>query len=178
MNLTIGQKVAYPNQGVCLVEALKQHTVGAQSMSGYSLRVLGDNSTIFIPAANADSVGLRPLITRSQCRKLIEELSADFEPVSGDWKTRAREFTEKLRSGDVFLAADVLKMLTFLSHEKKLSFREQTLLERSKFLILSEITNTCAPSQIPLESEIVALVESACTKHSLTNPRPEAAVAC
>lgn len=168
MHLTIGQKVAYPNQGVCLVEELKQRSVGTQLMSGYSLRVLSDNSTIFVPEANADSVGLRPLITRSQCRKLIDRLSADFEPVVGDWKTRAQEFTAKLRSGDVFLAAEVLKMLTYLSHEKKLSFREQTLLERSKFLIVSEITNTCAPSRIPLESEIVALVEAACTRHTLS----------
>jgi len=128
MQLTIGQKVAYPNQGVCLVEEIKQRTVGTNSMSGYSLRVLGDNSTIFVPAENTDSVGLRPLITSRQCRKLIDKLSEDFEPISGDWKTRSREFTEKLRSGDIFQAADVLKMLTFLSHEKKLSFREQTLL--------------------------------------------------
>lgn len=170
MQLTIGQKVAYPNQGVCLVEELKQRTVGSNSMSGYSLRVLGDNSTIFVPTENTDSVGLRPLISSRQCRKLIEKLSDDFEPISGDWKTRSREFTEKLRSGDIFQAADVLKMLTFLSHEKKLSFREQTLLEKAKFLIVSEIANTCPKSVIPLESEIVALVEAACVKHTFTQP--------
>ena len=171
MQLIIGQKVAYPNQGVCLVEEFKQHTVGERSMSGYSLRVLSDNSTIFVPTENADSVGLRPLISSSQCRKLIDKLSEDFEPVSGDWKTRSREFTEKLRSGDVFQAADVLKMLMFLSHEKKLSFREQTLLEKAKFLIISEISNTCPKNVTPLESEIVALVEAACFKHTFTQPR-------
>lgn len=170
MQLTIGQKVAYPNQGVCLVEEIKQHTVGTRSMSGYCLRVLSDNSTIFVPEENTDSVGLRPLISSAQCRKLINKLSEDFEPVSCDWKTRSREFTEKLRSGDVFQAADVLKMLTFLSHEKKLSFREQTLLEKAKFLILSEITNTYPNGNTPIEAEIISLVESACSKHLFTQP--------
>lgn len=171
MHLSIGQKVAYPNQGVCLVEEFEQRTVGDSSMSGYSLRVLSDNSTIFIPKENADSVGIRPLISTSQCRKLIDKLGEDFEPVVVDWKTRSREFTEKLRTGDVFKAADVLKMLTFLSHEKKLSFREQTLLEKAKFLIVSEITNAYPRPQKRVETEIVNLVESACSKHVFTQPR-------
>lgn len=170
MQLIIGQKVAYPNQGVCLVEEFKEQTYGTRSMSGYSLRVLNDNSTIFVPQENAGSVGIRPLISSAQCRKLIEKLSEDFEPVSGDWKTRSREFTEKLRTGDIFEAAEVFKMLVFLSHEKKLSFREQTLLEKSKFLIVSEITNTCAKNQPPMESEILALVDAACSKHLLIQP--------
>jgi CarD family transcriptional regulator len=166
MHLTIGQKVAYPNQGVCIVENIKQHKIGDRSLKGYCLRVLNDNSTIFVPEQNAENIGIRPLISSKQCRKLIDRLSEDFDPVSADWKTRSREFTDKLRSGDVFQVADVFKMLTFLSHEKRLSFREQTLLEKAKFLIISEIRNTCKASDTPLESEIVALVESACFKHS------------
>jgi CarD family transcriptional regulator len=165
VHLSVGQKVAYPNQGVCLVEDVEQRWVGGHSISGYSLRVLGDNSIIFVPEDNAESVGIRPLISSSQCRKLIDKLGEDFEPVAADWKTRSREFTEKLRTGDVFKAADVLKMLTFLSHEKKLSFREQTLLEKAKFLIISEISNAYPRSRHRVEAEIVQLVEAACTKH-------------
>jgi CarD family transcriptional regulator len=176
MQLTVGQKVAYPNQGACLVEAFKQQTVGTRVIKGFTLRVLNDNSTIFIPEENADTVGLRPLISQSQCRKLIGKLAEDFEPLCGDWKTRSRQFNEKLRSGDVFQIADVFKMLTFLSHEKKLSFREQTLLERSKVLIVSEITNARAKGHAPAESEIIGLVESACLKHSFTKSRAMAAV--
>ena len=79
MQLTIGQKVAYPNQGVCLVEEFKEQTYGALSMNGYPLRVLNDNSTIFVPEKNAGSVGIRPLISSSQCEKLIEMLTRIHE---------------------------------------------------------------------------------------------------
>ena len=171
MRLNIGQKVAYPSQGVCLVEAMKCCTVGERSISGYSLRVLNDNSTIFIPAENAGSVGIRPVISSKQCKCLIEKLSEDFDYVSCDWKTRSKEYTEKLQSGDVFQVADVLKKLTFLSHEKKLSFREQTLLEKARFLTVSEITNADASPEPAFESEILALVERACTKHLHTQPK-------
>ncbi|MEQ1606975.1 MAG: CarD family transcriptional regulator [Pyrinomonadaceae bacterium] len=176
MQLTIGQKVAYPNQGVCLVEEFSEHAFGTLSISGYTLRVLHDNSTIFVPECNADTVGLRPLISSSQCRLLIAMLAEDFEPYSGDWKTRSRDFTEKLRTGDIFQTAEVLKMLTFLSHEKKLSFREQTLLEKSKFLIVSEISNADPKSRPPAECEIVGLVERACSKRSTASLAAMAAV--
>ena len=175
MRLAVGQKVAYPNQGVCLVEEFKKCTIGGRPMSGYSLRVLNDSSTIFVPAENADSVGLRPLISSSQCERLINMLSEDFEPVSCDWKTRSKQFSERLRSGDVFQAAEVFKMLTFLSHEKKLSFREQTLLEKSKFLILSELKNACKKHAPPVEDDIINMVEAACSKHVFTQPRVMAA---
>ena len=165
MHLTIGQKVAYPNQGICLVEELRERTVGETSLNGYNLRVLGDNSTIFVPEDNTDSVGLRPLISRSQCRQLLDELSMDFEPCSDDWKTRSKEFFEKLHSGDVFAAADVLKKLTYLSFDKKLSFREQTMLEKAKFLVVSEIQNASRQKETATETDVISLVESACLNH-------------
>jgi CarD family transcriptional regulator len=171
MELRIGQKVAYPSQGVCMVEEIEKKTIGNNSINFYSLRVLSDNSIIFVPMANAESVGIRPIISSIQCKALIDKLSIDFEPVSCDWKTRSRQFMEKLQSGDVFEAVDVLKKLTFLSHEKKLSFREQTLLEKAKFLIISEITNAEAADEEALREEVDRLVEVACQKHHLTQPK-------
>lgn len=171
MELRIGQKVAYPSQGVCMVEQIGRRTVGDTAIQFYSLRVLSDNSIIFVPLANAESVGIRPIISSIQCKRLIERLSADFEPISCDWKTRSRGFTDQLQSCDVFEAADVLKKLTFLSREKKLSFREQNLLEKSKFLIISEITNADTADEDALRSEIERLVELACNHHARSQPK-------
>ena len=175
MELSIGQKVAYPNQGVCTVEGVLKRTIGDRSMQFYSLRLQNDNSLIFVPMENAESVGIRPVISSLQCKKLINRLSADFEPVSCDWKTRSKGFMQQLQTGDVFQAADVLKKLTFLSHEKKLSFREQNLLEKAKFLIISEISNANAADEEALREEIDRLVESACRKHLRTQPKVMAA---
>lgn len=162
--------VSYPSQGVCMVDHIEKKEFGTSTVSVYALRVLSDNSTIFVPTANADAVGIRPVISPKQYDSLIEELGADFDLISSDWKLRSREFAEKLQSGDVFKAADVLKKLTFLSHEKKLSFREQTFLDKARFLIVSEISNAGLAPETLFEVKLDALVESACRRHERKQP--------
>ena len=171
MNISIGQKVAYPNQGICLVEYIERKIIGEQPMKFYALRVLRDDSIIFVPLANAETVGIRPVINLREYKLLKTNLGADFSEVSSDWKTRSREFSDKLQSGDIFEAADVLKKLTFLSQEKKLSLREQTFLEKARFLIVSEISNADLVTEDHLDSQINRLVENACHKHLLVQPR-------
>ncbi len=166
MGIRTGQKVVYPGQGVCVVEAIKNRKIGADLVSVYRLRVLSDDSMIIVPTENAESIGVRPLISQKECKCLIDKLSDDFEGVSDNWKTRSRGFMDKLQSGDIFATADVLKQLTYLSYEKRLSFREQTLLEKAKFLIVSEITNADHKhDEEKVMTDVVALVESACAKH-------------
>ena len=93
MELSIGQKVAYPSQGVCLVEEIERKTVGEGSITCYLLRVLNDNSVIHVPTAKADCVGIRPIIGFTQYKLLLTDLGSDFEQISTDWKTRSRQFT-------------------------------------------------------------------------------------
>ena len=83
-----------------MVEGVQQKHVGGTAIQFYSLRVLNDNSIIFVPTANAETVGIRPVISSLQCKKLINRLSADFEDISGDWKNRSKEFMHQLQSGD------------------------------------------------------------------------------
>lgn len=175
MELNIGEKVAYPNQGVCRVEDIEKKKIGGDSINFYALRVLSDNSIIFVPVTNAANVGIRPIITSKQYKILVVNLAKDFEDVSSDWKVRSREYNEKLQSGDVFEAADVLKKLTFLSQEKKLSFREQSLLEKAMFLIVSEVTNAGLADESKIESKINELIGNACTKHHVSQPSVMAA---
>jgi len=175
MELSIGQKVAYPTQGVCVVEDIKCRDGCPDSANYYYLRVLSDNSIIFVPTENVETVGIRPVISAKQYRRLVENLGDDFDPVSGDWKLRSREFALKLQSGCVFEAADVLKKLTFLSHEKKLSFREQSYLEKARFLILSEVINAELANEETFGKKLDELIEKACTKHLTIQPQVLAA---
>lgn len=165
MELNVGQKVTYPNQGVCMVENIEKKQIGGNQMRFYSLRVLSDNSTIYVPMANAEAIGIRPIIGSEQYEILLKHLEKDFENVSDNWKIRSREFSEKLQSGDIFETADVLKKLTFLSSEKKLSFREQSLLEKAKFLIVSELKSANLGSKRKIEKKIDELVKLSCVNH-------------
>lgn len=140
MNLKIGQKIAYPNHGVCAVESIESKQIGGNSIDFYSLRLLSNNSVILVPKDNAEIVGLRPVIKKCDCEKVLVFLAEDFDEPESDWKLRIRDFGAKVQSGDVFAAADVLKKLTWLAQSKQLSFREQRLLEKAEFLVISELS--------------------------------------
>lgn len=176
MDLNIGQKVAYPNQGICLVEDIEKRKFGEDSVSCYFLRVLSDNSLIFVPTDKAELVGIRPIIGSEQSKNLLGFLAKDFEDVAADWKIRSRDYSEKLQSGSIFAAADVLKKLSFLSREKKLSFREQTFLEKARFLVVSEIANSILADEEKLAVRVDKLVQKACEKHCFSQPRVSVAM--
>jgi CarD family transcriptional regulator len=167
MILNIGQKVSYPNHGVCAVENLAVKQVNGSLAEFYSLRLLSNSSIIFVPKANAEMVGIRPIIDSTQCKRVLKFLSEDFAEILNDWKARTRDFISRLQTGDIYETADVLKKLTFLTRLKQLSFREQRLLEKTKFLIVSELAVVCAKPECEIEKKVNKCLNKACEKHSL-----------
>lgn len=167
MNIRVGQKVAYPNHGVCRVEAIEKKSVGALSEEYYALRVLANNSSILVPKAKAETVGIRPVINAVQCSDLLKFLAEDFEDPPCDWKIRSREFAAKFQTGDIFEVADILKKLNYLIHIKPLSFREQRMFERAKFLVVSELAIVCSQSECNVEANVNASLGAAVEKHGL-----------
>jgi CarD family transcriptional regulator len=165
MSFRIGQKVSYPNHGVCKIEKITRGQADANPSDFYSLRVLANNSVIHVPTANARSIGVRPVINSLQCRELMEFLAEDFEEPASDWKNRTREFGLKFQTGDIFDAADVLKKLAFLARSKKLSFREQRMFERARFLVVSELAVVCSQAECQIEEKVDDLLKCACEKH-------------
>lgn len=168
MNFQIGQKVSYPNHGVCKIETITKKDLDEKKAAEfYSLRVLANNSLIYVPVANAESVGIRPVINALQCQALMEFLADGFEEPHSDWKTRTRDFGLKLQTGDIFEAADVLKKLAFRTNIKKLSFREQRMFERAKFLVVSELAIVCSQSDCQIEEKVDKSLAYACENHNL-----------
>ena len=173
MGFRIGQKVVYPNHGIGTIEQIEQKQIGASSIPFYTLRLAATNSVVLVPVANAGEVGLRSPITSSECEMLLKNLGDDFTQAAADWKDRFKEFSDQMRSGDIFEVANVLKNLTYLSHQKPLSFREQRMLERSRFLVVSELATVCRQKDCQVELRVDQALENACTKHA----RPSVATA-
>ena len=167
MNFKIGQKVSYPNHGICKVENIGKRNVSENETEFYALRVLADNSEIYVPTGNAESIGVRPVISNLESRGLVRFLAEDFDEPDGDWKIRTREFGEKLQTGDAFDTAEVLKKLVFLSHLKKLSFREQKMFDKAKFLIVAELAAAFSKKDCQIEKQVDELLERAYQKHNL-----------
>ena len=172
MGFKVGQKVVYPNHGIGTIERIEHKQIGASSLNFYTLRLASTNSVVLVPVANAGEVGLRSPITSGECEMLLKHLSDDFRGAAHDWKDRFKEFSDKMRTGDVFEVADVLKNLTYLSHSKPLSFREQRMLERARYLVVSELAAVCRQPECNVEPRVEEALRRACVKHER---RPAAA---
>ena len=165
MGFKVGQKVVYPNHGIGTIEQIEQKQIGASLLPFYTLRLAATNSVVLVPVSNADEVGLRSPISTGECEMLVKHLSDDFTGAASDWKDRFKEFTEKMRSGDIFEVAQVLKNLTFLSHSKSLSFREQRMLERARYLVISELAAVCRQPECNVTQRVEQALERACSRH-------------
>ena len=140
MEFKIGQKVIYPNHGVATIEQIEARQFQGNSQEFYLLRLQANNSVVMVPVQNAVTIGIRRLLQQRECRDLMELLEVLIEPPSArDWKDRFRGFTNAMRSGDIFAIAEVLKILTYLNSVKPLSFREKQMMERARYLIVSEL---------------------------------------
>jgi len=171
----IGQKVVYPNHGIGTIEQIEQKQIGATLLPFYTLRLAANNSLVLVPVPNASEVGLRAPISSGECELLLKALADDFSSPANDWKDRFKEFSEKMRTGDIFEVANVLKHLTYLSHTKPLSFREQRMLERSRYLVISELAAVCRQPECNVTPRVEDALARACAKHDRKPARVRAA---
>ncbi len=139
MEFKVGDKVVYPNQGVCLIKGLCDREIAGRNEQFYVLEILANSSAVMIPVSNVDNVGLRRLCEESDLENLFEILGREIAETESDWKTRYKENVEKMKSGCIFEVGEVLQDLHFLSHQKPLSFREKKMYDRARQLVVSEV---------------------------------------
>jgi CarD family transcriptional regulator len=166
VSFKIGEKVVYPNHGIGVIEQITTAEIAGTSNSFYLLRLKATESTVMVPIANAIEIGLRSPIDNSQCDRLLKVLSADFINPPIDWKDRYKEFLERMKTGDIFHVAEVLKTLTYLSLSKPLSFREKRMLERARYLVVSELATVCRKSECMVDPMVDEALRKSCSKHT------------
>jgi CarD family transcriptional regulator len=150
----IGDKVIYPNHGLGVIERIEEKTILGTTCGFYSLRIASNETTVLVPVGNADSVGLRRAIGDTEVDRLFRILADGKIDSQQNWKGRFKDNSEKMRSGSIYDVADVLKSLTLLSKSKNLSFREKRMLDRARFLVVSEISEVLQEGQIAIETRV------------------------
>ena len=140
MTFEVGDKVIYPNHGLGVVERIEDRTIMGTTCGFYSLRMADSDTIVLVPLDNVDGVGLRRAIGDAEVKKLFTLLGNGKIDNHQNWKGRFKDNSDKMRTGSIYDVVDVLKNLTFLSKSKNLSFREKRMLDRAKFLVVSEIS--------------------------------------
>jgi len=149
MDYKISDKVVYPNHGVGIVEQINYGVLNGRTERYYMIRIVSSGLRVMVPQSNAVTVGLRSVIRSTESSKVLGFLEKGKLNCHPDWKHRFKENSERMRTGSLLEVAVVLKSLVSLSRSKPLSFREKKMLERAKYLLVSEMAtsrNTTAES--------------------------------
>jgi CarD family transcriptional regulator len=161
LDFKIGDKVVYPNHGIGVIEQVAKKSIGEMVSSFYCLRILSTDSTVMVPVGNTTAVGLRKVLTKRELTKVMKVLKNGEVATYDDWKGRYQANSDKMRTGDVLAVAEVLKSLTVLNEVKPLSYRERKMLDRARFLLVSELAEAMSKPAEKVEEHIdLALSES------------------
>lgn len=154
MILTVGNKVIYPCQGPCLIGAVVKRTVDGGPMMFYQLIILNNGGgKMFVPVDNAQAVGIRPLLGKTEIPKLLTRLTQSTQ-TSDDHKQRTRDNLKLLASGSAFDLAEIVESLTELSETKTLSVGDHRTLDRAKALLISEISEVIEETKEEAEQQV------------------------
>ena len=136
----VGDLAVYPTQGVGVIEAIESRDVGGANQDFYILRIVDGDMKIMVPVTNAAMVGMRTPIPKKKVSSvygLLEE-RVDLGKIAS-WSRRQREYSEKIKSGDLFEVAEVLRELYQIKEDKELSYGEKKFLEQARRLVVKEV---------------------------------------
>lgn len=173
MEFKVGERVVYPNHGVGVIEQINFGSVNGMAEKYYMLRIVSSGLRVMVPHNNATSVGLRPLIRQQEAGRVLAYLEKGGYNSHRDWKDRFKENSERMRTGSLMEVATVLKSLVALSRSKPLSFREKKMLERAKFLLVSELASAHNTSEQNVETRVVKALAKARLQFPISLDKPE-----
>ena len=141
MKFTKGDTVIYPQHGACKVVGIKKlDPMGLGSKQEYLvLKTVINEMTLQVPVAKADEVGVRPPVSPDELEDLVSVLSKADPRVPSNWSRRFKNHQEKLKSGDVYQVAEVVRNLASRNRDASLSAAERTMYERARVNLISEI---------------------------------------
>ena len=159
LQFEVGDKVIYPNQGLGVVERIETRTIMGTTCGFYSLRMTSSDTTVLVPVDNVEDVGLRRAIGDHEVKKLFTLLGNGKIDNHQNWKGRFKDNSNKMRTGSLYDVVDVLKSLNHLSQSKNLSFREKRMLDRARFLVVSEISEVMREPAEEIEQRVHKALE-------------------
>ena len=151
----VGDKIVYPMHGAGTIDSIEEKDILGEKQSYYILRMTGEVK-VMIPTAKAEAVGVRNVIDKQSAEKVIGILEQDETLMDKNWNKRYRDNMEKMKSGDIYQVADVVRNLSFKQKEKGLSTGEKKMLNNAKQILVSELVL----AQHATEDEVEKLVDS------------------
>ena len=144
--------MVYPMHGAGVIQSIEQKEILGAVQQYYVMHLPMGDMMVMIPLNSADEVGLREVINSEEVEQVLEVLRGDTTKMSTNWNRRYRANLEKIRTGNIYEVAEVVRNLALRDQEKGLSTGERKMLESARGILLSEL---CLSQDVE-ESEVEA----------------------
>jgi CarD family transcriptional regulator len=135
----VGDKVVYPHHGAGTVVKKETREVLGQKREYLTIQILHNDMTVNVPCENADKVGLRRVIDEDMVEKVLKALTGSGTVMPKNWNRRFKHNRDKMKTGDIFELAEVVRNLSLRDHEKGLSTGEKQMFVKAKKILASEL---------------------------------------
>lgn len=136
---SLGDKVVYPMHGAGVIETVEKKEILGEVKNYYVLKMPIGEMKLMIPVDNVNNIGLRRIIDNGLVSKVYEILKQGAVLNDSNWNKRYRDNMLKMKTGDIFEVAQVVRDLTYRDREKGLSTGEKKMLVSAKQMLVSEI---------------------------------------
>src|SRR5919205_243836 len=135
----VGDKVVYPHHGAGTVVKKEKREVLGQSREYLTIQILHNDMTVNVPSENCEKVGLRKVIDERTVEKVLKALTGTGTTMPKNWNRRFKHNRDKMKTGDIFELAEVVRNLSLRDHEKGLSTGEKQMFVKAKKILASEL---------------------------------------
>ena len=140
MTFDVGDKVVYPHHGAATIEKREKMVAFGEEREYLVLRLAYGDLTLKVPADNTDSVGLRDVINDEEVEEVFAVLRKKEARMPTNWSRRFKNHVEKMKSGDIYQVAEVVRNLSIRDKDKGLSAGEKRMLAKARQILTSELT--------------------------------------
>ena len=151
----VGDKIVYPMHGAGTIDAIEEKDILGEKQNYYIIKMPGEVK-VMVPTDKAEEVGVRNIINKDEALKVMSVLGENETEMSQNWNKRYRDNMDKMKSGNIYEVADVVRNLSFKQKEKGLSTGEKKMLNNAKQILVSELVLAEHASQ----DEVEKLVEN------------------
>ncbi|MCW2978380.1 MAG: CarD family transcriptional regulator [Solirubrobacterales bacterium] len=155
----IGDKVVYPHHGAGLVMTKESRELMGSEREYLTIKILHNELTVMVPTENAGKAGLRRVIDEEEIKKVTTVLTDDVSEMPKNWNRRFKYNREKIKTGDVFELAEVVRNLAIREMEKGLSTGEKQMYTRAKKILASEFMYALDKDEEGAEEYLDGLLE-------------------
>ncbi len=158
VDFEVGDSVVYPHHGAGKVLKKEMKTVLGESREYLTVKILHNDMTVMVPTENAAAAGLRRVMDEETIRKVMAVLQDECSVMPKNWNRRFKHNRDKIKTGDIYDLADVVRNLAVREHQKGLSTGEKQMFTRARRILASEMMYALGMDEEQVDAHLSSVI--------------------